>query len=124
MQKGHRSNGGARARGSPRDRFRRDEVSPNDINVPLHPEDLLSQRFPRAVMGYDRVEVDYFLEFVAEQQTLLLERIAELEKLTATAEDQNDRLTEIETRLGGLLGDAARLVSDRRAARQPERPGP
>lgn len=83
------------------------------IEEPLTPEEVLRPHFPRAVMGYDRTEVDYFLEVVAVQQRRLLDKVAELETAALgprTGRDNDDK------RLTDVLDRAARVIDERRQA--------
>jgi DivIVA domain-containing protein len=83
----------------------------------LSPEEVMRPEFPRAVMGYDRLEVDYFLEVVAVQQKQLLARLRELEEVPPPpAPAAAGPATTESVRLARVLDRAARLVEERRVA--------
>jgi DivIVA domain-containing protein len=84
----------------------------------LSPEEVMSPDFPRAVMGYDRLEVDYFLEVVAVQQKQLLARLRELEQAPPPAArvEVAEPATSEGARLARVLDRAAHLVGERRLA--------
>ena len=84
------------------------------LRVPLTPEEVLQQRFPRAIMGYDRTEVDYFLEVVAVQQRDLLDHVGELESAPRRAISTGPG--PYDERLAEVLERAARIVGERRRA--------
>jgi DivIVA domain-containing protein len=84
------------------------------LQVPLTPEEVLQQRFPRAIMGYDRTEVDYFLEVVAVQQRDLLDHVRELE--SAPPPTATPGPSPYDAKLTEVLERAARIVGEKRRA--------
>ena len=87
------------------------EVVVAEVDVPLAPEEVLHQTFPRALMGYDRSEVDYFLELLALQQKRLLDQVR-----SAATTRPEPRSAPDDARLAAVLEAAARVVGDRRRA--------
>jgi DivIVA domain-containing protein len=84
------------------------------LRVPLTPEEVLQQRFPRAIMGYDRTEVDYFLEVVAVQQRDLMDQVRDLE--SAPRPPTGPGSGPYDAKLAEVLDRAARIVGERRRA--------
>ncbi len=83
----------------------------------IHKKDILDRKFNKAFRGYDPVEVNYFLEMVAEEFEKLEHRILELEPIEkqfseTNLKTPNDIIADAERTAKKLIADAEKISSD------------
>jgi len=83
----------------------------------IHEKDILERKFNKALRGYDKVEVRYFLEMLAEEFGKLESRIKELEPIEKQLKQMDIKspeniIKEAESRARKIVYDAEKLASD------------
>ncbi|MCG2714712.1 MAG: DivIVA domain-containing protein [Candidatus Marinimicrobia bacterium] len=83
----------------------------------IHEKDILERKFNKVFRGYDKVEVRYFLEMLAEEFGKLESRIKELEPIEKQLKQMGIKspeniIKEAEERARKIVYDAEKLASD------------
>ncbi len=83
----------------------------------IHEKDILERKFNKALRGYDKVEVRYFLEMLAEEFGKLESRIKELEPIEKQLKQMDIKspeniIKDAEARARKIVYDAEKLASD------------
>jgi DivIVA domain-containing protein len=83
----------------------------------IHEKDILERKFNKALRGYDKVEVRYFLEMLAEEFGKLESRIKELEPIEKQLKQMDIKspeniIKDAEERARKIVYDAEKLASD------------
>lgn len=86
----------------------------------LTPLDIQQQRFPKAALGYDKKEVEAFLEFIGRDVEAALFELGAQKERTARLEDELFRYREREETLKEALVTAQKMSEDMRVAAKKE----
>ena len=78
----------------------------------LTPLDIQQQRFPKSVMGFDKLEVQGFLEFVSREFENLLSELAQQKERISRQDDELFRYREREETLKEALVTAQKMSED------------
>jgi cell division initiation protein len=81
----------------------------------LTPLDIQQQRFPKSVMGFDKKEVQGFLEFVSREFENLLSELAQQKERISRLDDEMFRYREREETLKEALVTAQKMAEDMKA---------